>query len=170
MRKDKKKHKLGWEILSPRVRIVGDHNPNEIMSTNDARDLARGLGLDLILISENSDPPIARIEDYKKFLFIQEKADKLKKKNAQKSELKEIQLSATIADNDLLTKSKKAQEFLNEGNKVKCTLLLKGRQKAMPAQGELVMLKFAQMCDNGVPEALPRMEGYKRTMILRPKK
>ena len=170
MRKEKKKHKIGWEILSPRVRIVGEHSPNEIMTTNEARDLARSLGLDLILINEAGDPPVAKIEDYKKFLYIQEKADKIKKKNAQKSELKEIQLSATIADNDLATKSKKAQEFLQEGNKVKCSLMLKGRQKSMPAQGELVMLRFAEMCNFGIPENLPKLEGSKWLMILKPKK
>jgi translation initiation factor IF-3 len=170
MRKNNRKHKIGWEILAPRVRVVGEHNSNEIMSTNDARDLARGLGLDLILINEAGDPPIARIEDYKKFLYIQEKADKIKKKNAQKSELKEIQLSATIADNDLSTKAKKAQEFLEDGNKVKCSLMLKGRQKSMPAQGELVMLRFAEMCISGTPENLPKLEGSKWLMILKPKK
>lgn len=170
MRKNNRKHKIGWEILAPRVRVVGEHNSNEIMSTNDARDLARSLGLDLILINEAGDPPIARIEDYKKFLYVQEKADKIKKKNAQKSELKEIQLSATIADNDLSTKAKKAQEFLEDGNKVKCSLMLKGRQKSMPAQGELVMLRFAEMCSNGIPENLPKLEGSKWLMILKPKK
>lgn len=170
MRKNNRKHKIGWEILSPRVRVVGEHNSNEIMSTNDARDLARSLGLDLILINEASDPPIARIEDYKKFLYVQEKAEKIKKKNSHKSELKEIQLSATIADNDLSTKAKKAQELLEEGNKIKCSLMLKGRQKSMPAQGELVMLRFAQMCLNGVPENLPKLEGSKWLMILKPKK
>lgn len=170
MNKKRKKHKLGWEIFSPNVRIVGDNIEARVMSTNEARALAQSLGMDLILISETSDPPVARIAEYSKFLYNIEKAEKLKKKNSQKSELKEIQLSATIAENDLLTKAKKANELLSEGDKIKCTLQLKGRQKAMPAQGELVLLKFAQMCINGSPENLPKLEGNRWLMILKPKK
>lgn len=170
MNRKRKKHKLGYEILSSSVRVVGEDIDSKVMSTNEARSLASSLGMDLILISENSDPPVARIADYTKFLYDTEKAEKIKKKNSQKSELREIQLSATIADNDLLTKSKKAVELLGEGNKIKCTLQLKGRQKAMPEQGELVLLKFAQLCSNGSPENLPRMEGSRWLMILKPKK
>lgn len=170
MNKKRKKHKLGWEILSTKVRIVGEDVEPQIMSTNDARTLAKSLGMDLILISETSDPPVARIAEYSKFLYNIEKAEKLKKKNSHRSELKEIQLSATIADNDLLTKSRKANEFLSEGNKVKCVLQLKGRQKAMPEQGELVLLKFAQSCESGIPENMPKLEGGRWLMILKPKK
>lgn len=170
MNKKRKKHKLGWEIFSTSVRVVGEGLEPKVMSTNEARGLAQSLGMDLILISEQSDPPVARIAEYSKFLYNIERAEKLKKKNSQKSELKEIQLSATIADNDLSTKSKKANELLSEGNKIKCTLQLKGRQKAMPEQGELVLLKFAQLCSNGTPENLPKLEGSRWLMILKPKK
>jgi translation initiation factor IF-3 len=170
MNRKRKKHKIGFEIINPRVRVVGEHAQNEIMTTNEARELARNLGLDLILISETSEPPVAKIANYSKFIYELEKTEKLRKKNSQKNELREIQLSATIADNDLLTKSRKAIELLAEGNKVKCTLLLKGRQKALPEQGELVMLKFAQLCENGSPENLPKLEGSKWLMILKPKK
>lgn len=170
MNKSRKRHKLGWEILNSSVRVVGDNVENGVMSTNEARHLARTLGMDLILISDKSDPPIARIADYKKFLYDIEKAERIKKKNSQKSELKEIQLSPNIADNDLMTKSKKANELLSEGNKVKCTLILKGRQRSMPEQGELVLLKFAQLCASGVPEALPKLEGSRWSMIVKPKK
>lgn len=170
MNKNRKKHKLGFEIISSNVRIIGDDVEAGIMSTNDARSLAYSLGKDLILISENSEPPIAKIADYKKFLYNLEKNEKVIKRNSLKNELKEIQLSPTIADNDLLTKSKKALQFLSEGNKVKCTLLLKGRQRSMPEQGELVLLRFAQLCSTGTPENLPKLEGSKWIMIIKPKK
>lgn len=161
---------MGFEILSTSVRIVGDGIETKVISTNEARSLAYQMGMDLILISENSDPPIAKIADYNKFLYEIERTEKIKKRNATKVELKEIQLSSTIADNDLNTKSKKAVEFLTDGNKVKCTLLLKGRQRSMPEQGELVMLRFAQLCNNGTPENLPKLEGSRWIMILKPKK
>lgn len=170
MSKKRRKHKIGYEIIASSVRIVGENIESKIISTNEARSLANSLGMDLILISETSDPPVARIAEYTKFLYNIEKAEKIKKKNSQKSELKEIQMSATIAENDLLTKSKKAIELLTDGNKIKCTLQLKGRQKSMPEQGELVLLKFANLCSNGTPENLPKMEGSKWLMILKPKK
>ena len=105
------------------------------------------------------------------FLYDIEKAEKEKKKNSTKTEMKEIQLSPNIAENDLLTKAKKAKEFLEDQDKVKCVITLKGRQKAMPAAGELVMLKFAEtLSEYGLPETLPKMEGNKWLMILKPKK
>lgn len=166
----KNKHLLNNEIRVPQVRVVGDEANGQIMNTREAIDLSFSLGKDLILISENANPPVARIEDYNKFLYKQEKAEKERKRNSSKVELKEIQLSTTIADNDLNTKSRKAIEFLQENNKIKCVILLKGRQKAMPEQGELVMLKFANIvAEHGVPESMPRLDGSRWIMTLKPK-
>lgn len=165
------KHLLNNEIRFPQVRVVGDDITGQVMNTREAIDLSFSLGKDLILISENANPPVARIEDYNKFLYKQEKIEKERKKNSTKTEIKEIQLSVSIADNDLKTKSRKAQEFLEDENKVKCVISLKGRQKAMPEQGELVMLRFAEMLSNfGSPEALPKLDGSRWLMVLRPKK
>ncbi len=168
LNKKRKQHKLNREINYPQVRVVGD-NP-VVMPTYEAIQLAQSQGLDLILISENGNPPIARIEDYNKFLYHQEKLEKERRKKSTKVEIKEIQLSCTIADNDILTKSRKATEFLEDGNKVKCVINLKGRQKAMPEQGEIVLLKFAQsLTQVGSPENLPRLEGSRWIMMLKPK-
>ena len=80
-------------------------------------------------------------------------------------------MSTNIADHDLGVKSKKAIEFLKDGNKVKLSLLLKGRQHNMSQQGQIVMLKFATLVEEfGIPEALPKLEGSKWSMILKPKK
>ncbi len=79
--------------------------------------------------------------------------------------------SSNIADHDLGVKSKKAIEFLSEGNKVKCTLLLKGRENSMSERGHIVMLKFATLLEDvGVPEELPKLEGNKWTMVMKPVK
>lgn len=164
------KHLLNNEIRCSQVRVVGDEMNGQIMNTSEAIDLSFTLGKDLILISESANPPVARIEDYNKFLYKQEKIEKERKKNSTKVELKEIQLSTTIADNDLNTKSKKAIEFLKENNKIKCVILLKGRQKAMPEKGELVMLKFANIVSEyGMPEAMPKLDGSRWIMTLKPK-
>ena len=167
-----RKHKINKEIFpAPKVRVVGEGVEPQIMDTRDAIDLAFSMDKDLILITENANPPVAKIEDYNKFLYQQEKMEKERKRNSTKIETREIQLSVSIAENDLKTKSKKAREFLEEDNKVKCVIQLKGRQKAMPEQGELVMLKFASsLSDVGAPETLPKLEGGRWLMILKAKK
>jgi translation initiation factor IF-3 len=163
------KHKLNSEVRFPQVRLVGFYDEPTLMSSYDASKLAESEELDLILINENQDPPIVRIEDYKKFLYNLEKAEKEKKKNSVKSITKEIQLSPEISDNDLNTKAKKGLEFLEDGNKIKVVLQLKGRQKATPERGELTMLKFARAVEsNGVLEALPKLEGGKWLMMVKP--
>jgi len=166
-----KKHKTNGEVRFPQVRVTGEIGQGQIMSSYEASKLAEDNEKDLILISENAIPPVVRIEDYGKFLYELEKKEKESRKNQKKTELKEISLSVTIADHDLGVKSKKALEFLEEGNKVKLTLLLKGRQHNMAQQGQVVMLKFATLVEEiGIPEAMPKLEGSKWNMILKPKK
>ena len=166
----KQSHKINGDVRFPKVRIIGMGEP-KIMSSYDAFKLAQSMDKDLILINENQDPPIVRIEDYKKFLYDLEKQEKERNKNSQRQELKEIQLSCDIGENDIKTKGKKAKEFLERGDKVKCVLMLKGRQNQMSDRGELVMLKFADMLNEfGFPENMPKLEGSKWHMILKPLK
>lgn len=166
----KRKHKINEDIMSLEIRVSGEYQ-GQIMNTEEAIELALSLGKDLILITENANPPVARIEDYNKFLYQQERMEKERKKNSNRVEIREIQLSCNIADNDINTKSKKAREFLQDDNKVKCVIQLKGRQKAMPEQGELVMLKFADiLSDVGSPETMPKLDGGRWLMILKSKK
>jgi translation initiation factor IF-3 len=140
----KRKHKINQELNFTEVRIVGRGEPF-VISTKEALDIAFSEEKDLILINENQNPPIVRIEDYNKFLYNAEKAEKEKKRNSNKSQLKEIQLSVNIS--------------------------LKGRQKANPARGELVMLKFAQLVEEfGIPESMPKLESGKWLMMMKTKK
>jgi translation initiation factor IF-3 len=165
------KHKLNNEVRFPQVRLVGFYDDPILMSSYEASKLAEENEMDLILINENQNPPIVRIEDYKKFLYDFEKAEKEKKKNSVKSVTKEIQLSPEISDNDLNTKIKKGIEFLEDNNKIKCVLQLKGRQKATPQRGEVVMLKYAAGVDEvGTPESLPKLDSGKWIMMLKPRK
>ena len=165
------KHKLNNEVRYPQVRLVGFYDEPTLMSSYEASKLAEENEMDLILINENQDPPIVRIEDYKKFLYDFEKAEREKKKNSVKSITKEIQLSPEISDNDLNTKIKKGIEFLEDNNKIKCVLQLKGRQKATPQRGEVVMLKYASGVDEvGTAESLPKLDGGKWIMMLKPRK
>jgi translation initiation factor IF-3 len=166
-----KKHKTNNEVRFPEVRIVGEIGQGRVMSSYDAYKLAEENDRDLILITESAKPPVVKIEDYGKFLYDLEKKEKENRKNQKKNEVKEISLSANIADHDLMVKSKKAIEFLDSGSKVKLSLLLKGRQHNMSDQGQIVMLKFATLTSEyGTPEELPKLEGSKWNMILKPKK
>jgi translation initiation factor IF-3 len=171
MKKQKqRKHKINSEARFPKVRVVGSGEP-QIMSSYEASKLAQSLGLDLILINESQDPPIVKIDDYNKFLYSLEKAEREKNKNSKKSVVKEIQLSPGISEHDIGTKARKANQFLEDGNKVKVVLQLKGRQKGSPERGEIVMLKFfTHLEENGVAEALPKLERSRWLMMVRPKK
>ena len=164
------KHKLNSDVRFPKVRVIGEFN-GEIMSSFEASKIAKEREVDLILINENADPPVVRIEDYNKFIYDQNKKEKELKKNSKKNETKEVKLSLNIADHDLNVKAKKCKEFLTSGDRVKVTLLLKGRQNLMKDNAELVMLKFAQMLSEfGTPESLPKLEGKNFRMFIKPKK
>lgn len=165
-----RKHKLNGEVRFQQVRLVGEGEPR-IMSSFEASKIAQAEGKDLILINENQDPPIVRIEDYNKFIYDLEKSLKLKQKNQQKVELKEIQLSCDIAINDLLTKSRKAKEFIDGGDKVRCLVRLKGRQKNMPERGRIVMERFFEiLSDIAQLEDGIKLDGDKWMMTLKQKK
>jgi translation initiation factor IF-3 len=161
-------HKINSEVRFPEVRVVGVGEPR-IMSSYDASQLAQSEGKDLILINESQTPPIVRIEDYNKFIYDLEKSNKEKKKK--ETQVKEIQLSPDIADHDLNTKARKGKEFLEDGDKLKIVLQLKGRQKSTPERGEITMLKFAAILEEvGIAESMPKLESSKWLMIMKPKK
>jgi translation initiation factor IF-3 len=165
----KRQHKINEEIRFPEVRVIGENS--DIMRTSLAQEIAYSENKDLILINEGSNPPVVKIEEYTKFIYKINKLEKERKKNSNQSVLKEIKLSTEISDHDLQTKSKKGEEFLKEGNRIKCSIQLKGRQKATPERGELVMLRFAEILSElGTPEAMPKLEGGKWNMIIKPKK
>jgi translation initiation factor IF-3 len=170
-RKNQPKHKINSNIRCSEVRLIGYFDEPKLIKTEEAQKIAHSEELDLVLINENQTPPIAKIIDYKKFLYDTERAEKERKKNSNKSTVKEIQLSVDIAENDLNTKSRKAIEFLKNGDKVKCSLMLKGRQKSSPERGELTMLKFVTLVEeHGSLESLPILQGGKWNMMIKPKK
>jgi translation initiation factor IF-3 len=168
--KKQRKHKINSEVRFPQVRLVGMGEP-KIMSSFEASQIAKSEEKDLILINESQDPPIVRIENYNKFIYDIEKSEKEKKKNSKTFQIKEIQLSTNIADNDLKTKSRKGKEFLNDGNKVKVVLQMNGRERQNPEAGEITILKYVSLLDNeGVAESMPKYEGNRWQVIMKPKK
>ena len=121
-------------------------------------------------MSPNAVPPVCKLMNYGKFKFDSEKKEKELKKNQKIVELKEIQLSMTIDTHDLETKAKHANRFLSEGNKVKISLRMKGRQQAYSNNGIEVVKKFYELLsDNGVMDKTPEIVGRNIIAIVSPK-
>lgn len=140
-----------------------------IVPTNDAKQMAYDADLDLVLISPQAVPPVAKIMDYGKFRYESIKKAKEQKKNQKVVELKEVWLSATIDTNDMLTKAKSAIKFLSEGDRVRASIRLKGRQMARPEIAVKVMEDFYELVkEDGTIEKKPSQEGRSISMIVVP--
>ena len=132
--------------------------------------MAQELELDLVEISPNADPPVCRIVDYQKFLYQQKKKQKEIKAKAVKIVVKEIRFGPNTDEHDYNFKLKHAENFLNEGSKVKAFVFFKGRSILFKEQGEILLLRFAQdLEDLGKVEQLPRLEGKRMIMFISPK-
>ena len=173
MSKDKRKDDviMNEMITVKEVRCTGDDGTNYgIISTAEALQTADSLGLDLVLIAPDGKPPVAKIMDYGKFRYQQEKKKKEAKKNQKVIVIKEIKLSVKIAENDISYKVKHAREFLEEGNHVKFRVFLKGREMANPQSGIDVLNKIWPMIEDiAVMDKEPKLEGRYVNMMALPK-
>ncbi len=141
-----------------------------MVSIDEARRIAEDLELDLVLISEKADPPVCRIIDFQKFLYQQKKKQKEIKANTQKVVVKEIRFGPNTDEHDYNFKLKHAQNFLEEGSKVKAYVFFKGRSILFKEQGEILLLRFAQDLEEiGKVEQLPKLEGKRMTIFITPK-
>ena len=132
----KDRYQVNGEIRDREIRVIAANGDMlGIMSASEALRLAEEENLDLVKISPGAVPPVCKIMDYGKFKFEQAKREKENRKNQKVMELKEIYLSMTIDVGDLNVKAKKAIEFLTEGNKVKVSIRMRGRQMAHSAMG-----------------------------------
>ena len=174
MSKDKRKDDviMNEMITAKEVRCTSDEGTNYgIISTTEALKIADELGLDLVLIAPDGKPPVAKIMDYGKFRYQQEKKKKEAKKNQKVIVVKEIKLSVKIAENDVNYKVKHAIEFLEEGNHVKFRVFLKGREMANPEAGVEVLNKVWPMIEDlAVMDKEPKLEGRYVNMMALPKK
>ncbi|MCF6309870.1 MAG: translation initiation factor IF-3 [Sulfurimonas sp.] len=142
-----------------------------IISTDEAMSKANELGLDLVLIAPTAKPPVAKIMDYGKYRYQEEKKQKEQRKNQVKIVVKEIKLSVKIAENDVAYKVKHAREFLEKGFHVKFRVFLRGREMANPEAGREVLLRVWPMVEDiGTMEKPPRFEGRYYNMYVLPQK
>lgn len=129
--KESLRNRINNQIRTEEVRLIegAEGMPTGVMKTADAIALAAEHGLDLIEITATANPPIAKIMDYGKFEYEQNKKQKVAKANAHRTETKSIQIKVATGDHDLALKAKKASEWLAEGHRVKIELYLVGRSK-----------------------------------------
>ena len=151
--------------------MVGEGVEPKICSIDDAMKIANNLGLDLVEISPNVDPPVCKVIDYKKFIYDQKKKQKAIKSKAQKVVIKELRFGPNTGEHDFDFKLKHAKSFLEDGAKVKAFVFFRGRSIVFKDQGHILLLKLAQALEDiGVVENMPKLEGKKMIMIIAPKK
>ncbi len=141
-----------------------------VMYTREAIEQAAEVGLDLVEISPNADPPVAKFLDVGKFRYEAQKKANLARKSQKTQEIKEIKMRPNIDDHDYMVKMKKVAEFIEEGDKVKITLRFRGRELAHQQLGmQLLQRVQADTAESAKIEAHPRMEGRQMLMVLSPK-
>lgn len=168
--KKEAEHKINEFIKAPEVRLVGENVTPGVYPFRKAFDMAVEQGLDLVEISPQAVPPVCRIVDYNKFLYEKKRKEKEIKAHAKKVEVKEIRFTPNTDEHDVDFKSKHAEAFLKEGNKVRTYVMFRGRAIVFKERGELLLLQFAdKLKEISVVEQLPTLEGKRMFMTLAPK-
>lgn len=127
-------------------------------------------GLDLILVNDKSDPPVCKIVDYSKYRYMQEKKAKELKKNSKATEIKEVKMSYKIDIHDYGVRKKNALKFLQQGNRVKCTVMFRGREVQHDNLGFELLDKLSEDLDDiATKESRPKREGRNLSLILSPR-
>ena len=175
-------HRINDMIRVPEVRLVGDNFEalsalagetleTGVFSLRKAMDLAEKAALDLVEITPNANPPVCRIMDYKKFLYERKRREKDLKAKQTKVVIKEIRFGPNTDDHDFEFKLKHAQNFLDEGSKVKAYVQFKGRSIVFKDRGKDLLDRFLKgLEDHGAPEYPPKMEDRRMHCTIAPKK
>ncbi len=151
---------------------MNDHNGEQlgVKSKAEALQIAERANLDVVLVAPNAKPPVARIMDYGKFRFEQQKKDREARKKQKVINIKEVRLSPTIDVNDFNTKLRNARKFLEKGDKVKASIRFKGRAITHKEIGQKVLDRLAEeTADLATVEQKPKMDGRSMFLVLAPK-
>jgi len=159
------------EIRAPQVRLIDAEGEMQgVMSARDAWLRAQAVGLDLLEISPNADPPVVKILDFGKFKYEQQKKKNEAKKKQKVIEIKEIKVRPNIDENDYQVKLRAMRSFIEEGDKVKVTLRFRGREMAHQEIGVRVLERIrSEMDPLSKVEQMPRMENRQMVMVLTPR-
>ena len=158
-------------IAVDKVRVIDENGENiGVMLTNEAIEQAAGVGLDLVEVSPNADPPVCKFLDVGKFRYEAQKKANLARKTQKTQEIKEIKMRPNIDDHDYDTKMRSVNKFIGEGDKVKVTLRFRGREMAHQQLGmDLLRRVQDDIAEVAKVEAWPRMEGRQMLMVVAPK-
>jgi len=154
------------------VRLIDeDGNQLGVVATRDALDIAREKGLDLVEVQPNAVPPVCRLMDYGRFRYEESRRERESRRKAKGATLKEVRMAPKIDDHDIQTKARQAQRFLEAGDKVKISVLFRGREMLHQDIGRnLLMNLVQQLSDVSTVDQDPRMEGRSMSVMLSPKK
>jgi translation initiation factor IF-3 len=154
----------------PELRLIGENGQQVgIVKRDEALAYAREQDLDLVEIAPDAKPPVARVLDYSKYKYEQEQKRKAARKHQQQVTIREMKLRPKIAAHDYETKKNHVLRFLKQNDKVKITIMFRGREVAHPERGEALCLKLASELEEfGVIEQRPSQEGRNMTMMLGP--
>jgi translation initiation factor IF-3 len=163
--------RVNEEIRSPQVRLIDqDGEMLGVMSAREALIRAYDVGLDLLEISPNAEPPVVKILDYGKYKYEQQKKANEARKRQKVVEIKEIKVRPNIDDHDYDVKMRQAKEFIGEGDKVKVTLRFRGREMAHQDLGLKVLDRIrTELAETTKVEQMPRLENRQMIMVLAPK-
>jgi translation initiation factor IF-3 len=158
-------------ITVPKVRVIDENGENlGVMYTREAIEQANEVGLDLVEVSPNADPPVCKFLDVGKFRYEAQKKANLARKSQKTQEIKEIKMRPNIDDHDYDTKMRNVIKFIGEGDKVKITLRFRGRELSHQQLGMNLLRKVQDdVAEVAKVEAFPRMEGRQMLMVLAPK-
>lgn len=163
--------RVNHQITAEKIRLIGSEGEMMgVLTRSEALRAAKDVGLDLIEISPNAEPPVCKISDYGKYKYEQQKKKAEAKKNQKVVEVKEIQMRPMIDPHDLEIKCNAIRRFLDEGNKVKILMRFRGRELAHQEIGMDILIRVKALFEELVRiEVQPRLEGRQMTMIIAPK-
>ncbi len=158
-------------IRARELRVIGSNGEQVgVVTKAEALKLAEATNQDLVLVSPNANPPVARIMDYGKFRFEQQKREREARKNQKVVNIKEVRLSPSIDENDFQTKMRNARKFLEKGDKVKASIRFRGRAITHKEIGQKVLDRLSsELSDVSTIESHPRMDGRSMFLMLAPK-
>lgn len=164
--------RINEEIRAREVRLVGENSEQlGIVPLREALAMAQERHLDLVEVSPTARPPVCRLMDYGKFKYEQAKRDREARKKQKVVNIKEVKMRPSIEAHDFEVKARNAQRFLADGDKVKCTMIFRGREIVHSDLAQTTLNRLASLVsDVGVVERPPRVEGRTMVMILAPKK
>jgi translation initiation factor IF-3 len=152
------------------VRLIGDDgNQVGVLPIDKALAYAQDRDLDLVEVAPEAKPPVCRVLDYSKYKYEQEQKAKAAKRHQKQVNVREIKLRPKIADNDYETKKSHVVRFLNGDDRVKVTIMFRGREQSHPERGVALLMRLAEdVADLGVVEQRPIQDGRNMTMLLAP--